>query len=92
MTKFTGHIWPEYWIDCCECEHHQPLATQKSPASAARKQGWRRKGDAYSGPWVCPECIAKAGRLQELEDDAYRGGLSAEAYAAVSSGIRKSES
>lgn len=53
-----GHIWPEYWIDCCECDHHEALAVSKAPAKEARKRGWKRKGDFYAGAWICPDCVA----------------------------------
>lgn len=57
-ANVKGKIWPEYWIDCSRCDHHQPLATSKSPAVAARKQGWRRDPiRPMTGPWVCPACI-----------------------------------
>jgi hypothetical protein len=59
----TGKIWPEYWIDCCRCEHHEPLAVSKSPAAEARKRGWRRDGNSIDGPWICKGC--QPGRNQQ---------------------------
>jgi hypothetical protein len=57
MKMSQGRIWPEYWIDCCKCDHHQPLAVQKAPAAEARKQGWRRDPTRpIDGPWICPTC------------------------------------
>lgn len=58
MSKGRGEIWPEYWIDCCKCDHHQALAMRKAPAVEARKQGWTRHGGMV-GPWICQICKAK---------------------------------
>jgi len=60
MGHGHGKIWPEYWIDCCKCDHSRPLATTKSPAREAIKQGFKRDGNTSVGPWMCPQCVARA--------------------------------
>lgn len=53
-----GRIWPEYWIDCSGCDHHEPLAEsdQTRAVQEALRRGWLN----LIGKWKCPKCIEKA--------------------------------
>lgn len=63
-VKGKGCIWPEYWIDCCGCDHHQPLSTSRNPAKAAREQKWRRRKS--DNKWLCPACVEDALEVQQV--------------------------
>lgn len=63
FIKGKGRIWPEYFIDCCECDEQQPLAATREPAKAARQQKWRRRSD---GKWVCPSCVEDIKEVQQM--------------------------
>jgi hypothetical protein len=54
MSAFTGKIWPEYWIDCSDCEHHEPLAqdNRTDALTEATRLGWKRR----KGRWICKFC------------------------------------
>lgn len=56
MSK--GHIWPEYWIDCSTCDHHEPLGmkTKSAAVTEALILNWGRS----QNKWVCPDCQGKA--------------------------------
>jgi hypothetical protein len=58
--KRKGTIWPEYWIDCAACDHHEPLAerTLSAAITAACKAGWVR---VYK-QWYCRGCQANPKR------------------------------
>lgn len=53
-----GRIWPEYWIDCSACDHHEPLA-ESSPVKAV-KEALRRGWCKIKGKWRCRNCLNKS--------------------------------
>lgn len=54
-TSGQGRIWPEYWIDCSRCDHHEPLSETKR--AVARKEAQRRGWRSWDGKWICPNCL-----------------------------------
>lgn len=51
-------MWPEYWIDCSMCDHHEPLGmtTKSAAVTEACRLGWGRSRNK----WICKGCKQKA--------------------------------
>ena len=61
-----GKIWPEWWIDCMKCDHHEPLGERDKERAivAATSAGWI----SIQGHWICPRCVKAKQEENKLLD------------------------